>query len=446
MKVTRRTRLARYKPYVVPAGVAAITRKAADALIKYGSRNTDTNNRYARRFMAGTAIPKNYFSNQAAVTGSGPGTIRINGSRFKRATGGTSRSRGQTARSGGFVKTRRFAAKRRTTTGINFTGEFGGTTTNADMVIVGHSTTPGQILYQQVWMAMLKQLLRKGGVDVIDAIKPFEFNGRIVFKWKTTTVSGMSSYVLPIVDATTTLRDLAINFAGTGNGYNDRIVVETAEPFLLIFEPYENGDGTYLVANEAYIRLDESYISAKIKSSLKMQNRSVGSAEDGQEADTVDQVPLYGKSYEGRGNGAWWSNNENYTTTFIASSETGVILPVNAGVIREPPPPKEFKGALRTGKVRIEPGLIKSSVLSDYQNHLFKNWAKQLVLSNYAYNPNVRGGKYRFFCVEKILDADNTGLIKCAFEHNIFINTNMKTRRSIPTVQLFKGVYGLTPT
>jgi len=157
------------------------------------------------------------------------------------------------------------------------------------------------------------------------------------------------------------------------------------------------------------------------KSSFKLQNRSVTETLN-VESDDVDNVPVAGRTYEGSGMSATvspsgWKNATGYQNYAISSNVYGLINETDfqggaasIKVLSEPPLPALVHPCTRSGKIRIEPGEIKTSVLTGgFGGSLDKFYSKLCALGGGA-NPGVNPvrlsfGKYRFFALEKMVDC-----------------------------------------
>jgi len=168
------------------------------------------------------------------------------------------------------------------------------------------------------------------------------------------------------------------------------------------------------------------------KSSLKMQNRSKNPL--GSEADEVDNVPVYGKSYQINGS-AYLLNDQHRTgatafTPYIASQDHGFTALQSSsdgsGALREPPVNTYFANCRKAAKIRIEPGHIKTSVLTTKKVvsfvSLLNSW-----LPYFSSNQDSRFrnpmGVTRMFSLEKIIETVEgidapTVNIEIGFENN----------------------------
>lgn len=179
------------------------------------------------------------------------------------------------------------------------------------------------------------------------------------------------------------------------------------------------------------INLYNAKISLLSKSHMKLQNRTT--TQEGGEADEVDNVPIYGKSYEGPGNGAIYGSYALRNIGLGSGANTGQAVPqplstagsplinpkfigvdIQAGrpaQFQEPPHARMFRTVTKAGKIHLDPGQIKTSVLFIKKTYsLMKLWRMLILGPSTPVDPNYKTylGKYRFFCVEKMIQSVGT--------------------------------------
>lgn len=185
--------------------------------------------------------------------------------------------------------------------------------------------------------------------------------------------------------------------------------------------------------------LARSTVEFFVKSSLKLQNRTVNTAGN-DESDDVDNVPLYGKKYDIKGN--YCVIREQYINPDIANlaNTANYISQASAG-LAEPVTRNLVKYSSATGKAHLDPGEIKTSVLNfkgRYDvNRLLSYLGSGSVASNIL---NI--GKARFFIFEKMLKALATAdvtSIKLAYETDIKTGCIFKAPKFTPTTYVFSS-------
>lgn len=183
-------------------------------------------------------------------------------------------------------------------------------------------------------------------------------------------------------------------------------------------------------------------VSLVVKSALKIQNRTVN-VETGTE-DDVDNVPLYGKSYEGSGNFLTFRSHGVYDDANINNHPAEIHFPQSIGVrpmnpvvdlceapvityaagpqtyFCEPPKLSQLYNAKKIGKAHLDPGQVKTSVLSfSTRINLTKLFRSMARGANSLEIETFSMGNYRVFCLEKMIQAvatSSTNAVKVAYE------------------------------
>ena len=367
-------------------------------------------------------------------------------------------------RSAGFIKRgkRKYAKKNyaQQKWGISLNKEAGKLYTATECMFVGHSTCPVQTIRECMWRALVKRLyIGAGGYDfsVFGAVQcPVGTMVDVFFKNDgPTSPQIIQTFTFVLGD---TLETLAQWLGNQGRPFNDGQYANTRVfTFLRMIQPIPPGGLAYPTDHlqESRILLANATVTMEISSSLKIQNRSINKTvyEGGVDADNVDRVPLYGKSYEGNGSGTYTKSSQqnpagsNFNSDMIYGIiEQGAL----SNELKEPPYASDFIGVKRSGKVKIEPGTIKTSVLTYKKTMKFSDLQRELGTSqDVAYLGNipdadrkvVRFGKYRFFGLEKIIDATSGIPITLGLEHNIRVNMWTKLKDQFYNVQITEKDY-----
>lgn len=205
--------------------------------------------------------------------------------------------------------------------------------------------------------------------------------------------------------------------------------------------------------NRGVIRLEGTYLKIYVKSDLKIQNRTVGSAGDVNE-DDITNAPIYGKSYFGVGVGPRLRASDQQRA-LTANTMTGIstLGSNSSGVsgLLEPLDYQYFTNVSKIGKVHLDPGHIKTSVLTKTLNILFGNFLNiinpQVPDSTGSDNTksyvNKKLAVYRMFALEKMIDSnatENTTVVAVGYEHNVRISANVKTIRKVSTKINFEKI------
>jgi len=198
---------------------------------------------------------------------------------------------------------------------------------------------------------------------------------------------------------------------------------------------------------QAVVRCQNAKIYFDVKLDLKMQNRSIQGSSD---SDDVNNQPIYGKSYQGIGIGPVVKGHPRGPgTNFSANTATGLIIRSNNSTLvpafegaqeryAEPLDYQFFQNVDKIGKIHIDSGQLKTSVIHKKMVFVFSNFLN-LINEQSVVPSNLVGGtksymprklaEYRMFACEKMIDAVISGAgspIDVAFEHNIKIMSNFK--------------------
>jgi len=339
----------------------------------------------------------------------------------------------------GFVKTYRKPAKPKgwqAGKGVTMTIEAGGTLAAQNIVYIGHITAPADQIRYQAFQAMLKLLLTRMNVRIRDFNAPMNevkiFPGDVftLIYSSSSTTAGSSSASFNVL-AASTFDDVVLGLISSITG---TINVDWI-PKVLEY----NGTATSL--QYASIALDQLMLHFDIKSTLKVQNRSVTSVGAGEnEADAVDNVPLYGKTIGGSGTGVVCRfPNSVSPANIVGRIGNGLItnqsLDNNAS---EPLSAYFFPKSTQQGKVHIEPGALKTSVLSTKRSISFKYLFR--LFANQGTQPITSFGSYRFFQLEKMIDTGLTQDLSVAYEHNLAMSCYATTKYNWTSSPIFKRV------
>lgn len=356
-------------------------------------------------------------------------------------------------RRGGFVKSRKRVSKLRLSKkgkvargGIEVVREVGGTVTGTNCVYIGHITRPVEQVLRAMWAAVVKELLTHAGVDVVE--------------WETVIPMNADMYL-----------EVSYQLKGDGALFQSKPFYRTAgshtfsEIVLAFLSPTGNLPGTttcpwMVSSNEsrdfafqsiafviggaatnalkpAKLNMNQLMTNWVIKSTLKMQNRTVTTAEDNEVTD-VDNVPLNGKSYMGKGTGASYDKKDANFCCY-GDSTNGVITPGTSTITstQEPPEPWHFAKVFKYGKVRFDPGVMKTSSITDTTSYSFDRLMNMIVPWSTNYNYPVRNlGQYRFVALERMIHNESSTTLAVAFEHNLNMICKAKFKRQTYTCSL----------
>jgi len=190
------------------------------------------------------------------------------------------------------------------------------------------------------------------------------------------------------------------------------------------------------------------------KCSIKVQNRS-SSADGDDNADAVDNVPIYGKIIEGHGctpvyQSAYKGTAATTVVPFTVNqlNGTSTVFPniVNQNSMQEPPSYKRIKNATGETKLHLEPGSIKTFVCTYNRGYnvsractfMYKFYG---TLGNQvsAVNPI---GRFTQFYIEKMINVDAASPIRIAVEVNCNTAAKISLKRTTYTQPYFKKIVG----
>lgn len=285
-------------------------------------------------------------------------------------------------------------------------------------IYLGHCTNPMEETLYLLTMACFKSLMKVKGFTINDwnqARSPVLNVGDIVqYVYKPTATAGETSLnmSLTIAAGNVTYWDIVANLVGNIITQLKLGVIQDGI-ILTQFQLLKGG-------NYDKVDLQDANLSMFIKSSFKMQNRSVAAAGD-DEMD-VNNVPIYGKTYSGYGNGAVQRNTANIT--FLVGENIASPIAVDGSTIpnfAEPPHPAEFSYVGKSAKVYLNPGTVKTSVIK-FKKVINVSTLMQKIIQYYWSTTNFSRsnlGVFEFVSLERVigkLATEATPAINVTFE------------------------------
>jgi len=298
-------------------------------------------------------------------------------SAYNRSSGGTSkkyRKSNLKSRYSGTYKKRSYRKVKYTSkaklalNGITFNQERVSEITDNRCVYVIHHDMPFQTITKAVAFCLLKKLLNAMQIEFNDwttSMPTSIIPDGVTFalEWKPDYTSPTQVATLTKVAADTSYLILANRFwadtvlaqlLNATNGFDSGAMLISMET---------NVDGRV-----TRVMLRDAKMQCKTTSTLAMQNRSIPAADD-DEADDVNNIPLFGKSYEGKGNG--FIGRDNNTILPPSDSVWGWGFNpagTTTDVLAEPPEAYHFQYVKKVAKVDLGPGQVKTSVLTGSYN------------------------------------------------------------------------------
>jgi hypothetical protein len=304
---------------------------------------------------------------------------------------------------------------------------------------------PAATVHQLVWRALTKHLLLKMEINVSNwegVMNGFSAGDTFNVLYRTSSDGAATVLTYTVVSGPALTPELIANFFfvtfATGAS-------SASEEIILQEFNYQPSPASGLSLNQpVFTNIKDATIHLYSKSTLKCQNTSVGTG--GGDEDAVDNNPLHGKAYFGSGSGTEAMTFDDKSTgaagvPFRADNTYGgmAVVPGNKWY-QEPIGTSQFTGVKKYGKVLLEPGHIKTSVLTDFVTFKLNRMYKLIGVSNSATaHSKVLIGTYRFMLMEKIINAVTpsvTNAIKIAYEVNLNIGCYVSLGRFTHTAPL----------
>lgn len=417
---------------------------AANTAVQLGKFAYDNRNSIARAARYGARQFQKYSTNNR-VNRNSKRTAGTAGAANKRVKM-PSKSTGP-GRSGGFLTTQKIkpsVRQRMSKRGIVYTKETGGATSSPDSVTLGHISAPVGLLVANAWRALFKHLLLEAGADVksTDDSLEMKINDQVIVFYGQTNGGFVLNETFTSAGAGTTIETLVTWATGNTLAWNVNAAAEQTQFQAIRFVP-TNALGTVLTA--VTVSMQQCKLHFVTKSALKMQNRTVDVTADN-EADDVNNVPLFGTSYEGKGTGSVYiakKTGSGAQECLFGHTTRGTIL---AELLNEPPEAQALDRVTRTGKVKIEPGEIKTSVLNSTIHMTWNDFWNDVypIATDSSATLRKKMGVFRVFVIEKMIHfAAVDSAIQTVYECNIDIMTNLTFSRSFQSIRKFEAERGI---
>lgn len=360
------------------------------------------------------------------------------------------------SKSAGFISTRQRVKTRgrarATQLGVVDVIETGGvldaganTASAGNTVAVGHCQFPQGLAHKIFWRAMIKKLAVACKMNVYNFEAPVTYNVGAQFQvfYRKDPLSAYTSHTYVTTATAVSLETIAMDFFNHFDNLDNAADLEFLQlsffdKIVAVGQMSNYSNGTIFLQNASFVLFS--------KSTLKVQNRTIGTT--GGDEDSVDNVPLYGKAFYGKGSGTSGITVDN---TYSGGAATGFWCDALTGTMakvptekwyQEVPQASHFRQVIGTGKVHLDPGHIKTSVLDGKVtislNKLYRLLFRTEDVGSTSHAKAILG-RFRFMMLEKMLNSvvgDANNSIKCAFEHNIRMGGYIKLRRDTETAQL----------
>lgn len=337
--------------------------------------------------------------------------------------------------------------------GITVCRENGGTSTNATNVCsyIGHCTVERFTAMTDIARALTKWISTIAKKDIVNfntvAWETGETAPQMAFFIKRRAGLAVEGINIPLTLGTTTWAQIA----------------DLIRTNVLIGSTGQLTTNEYMITGFMYILGGQTrrynFLGARIqvyvKSALKIQNRTL-SASGLIDQDDVDNVPLYGKSYEGTGNymqvasdQAGSSSLDAFTFAPPGNSDAAPVIEDTFAANQpgsEPMKVSQLYHVKRSGKVHLDPGQVKTSILTYYKKFSLNTLLQVLSRGNIVTSSDsaIKIGNYRIFALEKMINSVTTTdvtAVRVAFEHDYKVAMSV----FVPPVIVTNTIVSSTP-
>jgi len=290
-------------------------------------------------------------------------------------------------------------------------------------VYVGHSTFASEYVLFNICRAIVKAFWTKEGLNVIDdtTVGPNQVNQFSIDYYSTLSATTPLAYVSANIPSNASFQqaclDLQVIMRLAIDGYDKRQQFRT----LTWYSSDLTTANAYKFRHQC--NMNTTKLSGYMRSMLTFQNatanatgNTVEGAPDRNNTDVNNANPIHIKKYVGNGNGTFWRNRTNTTSTyqsFIGNNSVGAISVVaseaTGKVLDEPPSSKYFMHAKQAGSFVLQPGNIKKAVLSTQIEKSITSYIAQH--AGYAETALVRSsiGQFAFYGCEKVITSTVNG-------------------------------------
>jgi len=307
----------------------------------------------------------------------------------------------------------------------------GNVNTRYESVIVGHPSFPTLQTAQNLCRALFKYICKRLNISVRD------YNWSVLAEGFVVGDQVRINYYKTMFDTSIASRTATVVIDHTFETFSVALYNE----FIAILGETDatqiRWDSVEFLPNSASrftglnFELSNFEVNILTKSSLKIQNRTTNIVNDADaESDDVDRVPLSGYRYICKGNNALHAINRKILDGFGNASQQvymvepqargvnlGVNLPYNSTSVfsknSEPNLAHNYLNCKRVGKITLNPGDVKTSILKDEKKMTFPSLMRMLTYgvdsskgpfgsdASRVYNP--KAGQFAFMHLEKVI-------------------------------------------
>lgn len=329
--------------------------------------------------------------------------------------------------------------------GILRNSEVRGLISDPDCVYISHTAGDNYKIIQVTVIALMRKLFQKKGIVIANIDTPIPNLGignAVDFKVELTKVDGYSGNETVLTTyntiATDSLRVVSGNFedafmryssgydsgSGAGNSNNDLNIIYNLNLYQFDYRP-----ASITSVLQAQIHLADEIMHVYACSEMKIQNRTLAADSSTDETDVTNN-PLIGRSYEFKK-----MPLTRDKVTFQLNK-----IPVNDGVqlvrasdvqqqYKEPPDPSIFVNCVRSAKLHLEPGHIKSSKIMYKKSHKLLEFLRQINLQYGGTGLAVYHTQLpcEIIALEDIINVQTTSRIQVAYETNQVVGVYLTT-------------------
>ncbi len=318
-------------------------------------------------------------------------------------------------------------------------GSFSTTSQVTCLTVASKSQTE---LQNELCYCIIKKIALKAGLQVHDVGKQLVFDATHVVNAHYRTSQAVATVVDNIkasgTDNTIAGVASALKTSLDSRGTGDMMIGISIENVISVDAI------NYNIVNKKYIDLERASYLVHDKTTIKIQNRTTAGigAEQNDNRNAVDAVPVHGKILEGNGrnpvfSAAGYGASSGQEVDFEMNENSGLSLFQSTvdSVIREPPTAKMIKSSYKESKLHLDPGQIKTYTLLSSrrvtQATILRIAFTSHARENSPIKDNDRTTKYVQFWFEKMINTDGDNPVEIAYEvnRNLSISCTPKTNR-----------------
>lgn len=333
-------------------------------------------------------------------------------------------------------------------------------TSTRQAIYLAHSTCPRRTTLKVVIAGLLKYLFRKAGIKIKNWVEPVlegaNIPARIEIKYK--QYDGEIVTTAPFLVPITKTFDALVNDVSVWvNGFTPGTY-----PTMMLSMQYYHDVGTIGSSRLVAYDIDLTAVDVHLfsKSALKIQNRTINS-DGNDQADDVDNVPLYGRHFTVRGNGTVFRDFNTPVAAGTPQLRTDTIYgvlnysvlasEVGSTLYNEVALKNQLLGVTAHGPAHLDPGEVKTSKLTftktiNFNKFLSLYYARFPPTTAVTLDPQpFNFGISKIFGFEKMINAVTvtaTNAPKIAYEHQLDIGSYVTVYQNHQTALLTQNNTG----